>query len=76
MIRLETKGKSVQEKVINAAQVDSFKNFVKELDALVERHGCTTEETYFVKYGNKIIKKTNGNCSWSGFSKLKMSLFL
>jgi hypothetical protein len=76
MAKLETKGfHRTYKRKINALQIDTLNIFIQKLRNLDEEGLCTTQEYYKVFIGNEIISKTDGNCDWNGFTKLKECLF-
>ena len=61
--------------VLDSFKMQSYYRFIKELKALDVTGLCTTTESYSVKMRFEVIRKTDGGCSWNGFSMLTASLF-
>jgi hypothetical protein len=70
-----TTGTTSQIAVLDSFKMQSYYKFIKELRALDLTGLCTTTESYSVKTGFEIIRKTDGGCSWNGFNTLTTSLF-
>lgn len=64
-----------QTTVLDESKINSYNTFINELRTFEFGIGCTTEDSYSVKLGDEKIEKTDGGCSWNGFTKLKKSLF-
>ncbi|MEO7309778.1 MAG: hypothetical protein ABIX01_05230 [Chitinophagaceae bacterium] len=72
---LSTKGKPTREKIITTSQLDSFITFFKDLKNIGDHTFCTTEITFIARYNLESIRKTDADCSWDGFAKLKETFF-
>lgn len=65
----------IQIRILNDEQLRAFRKFIRQLKKLKEEEGCTTVDTYLVKYNTQTIKKIDGGCDWHGFSKLREAIF-
>lgn len=73
--KLETNGKVVRDAKLSNRQIEAFNKFVEELSKLKEIDGCTTVEEYILYIGTGTIRRTDGGCSWDGFSTLERDIF-
>jgi hypothetical protein len=62
-------------KLLNNADIKAIRKFEIELNYM-ESFGCTTSDTYVVKYKKKEVKISDGSCSWNGDYYLKKKLNL
>lgn len=62
---------SLQEvsKILTSSDIETFKSFEIQLRAL-EMGGCTTVDTYVIRYGNETFQTSDGTCSWHGYREL------
>lgn len=65
----------IQIRILNDEQLRAFRKFIRQLKKLKEEEGCTTVDTYLVKYNTETIKKIDGGCEWRGFNKLREAIF-
>lgn len=65
----------IQIRILNDEQLRAFRKFIRQLKNLKEEDGCTTVDTYLVKYNTETIKRVDGGCGWKGFRNLKEILF-
>jgi hypothetical protein len=56
-------------KILTSSDIETFRSFEIQLRAL-ERGGCSTVDTYVLRYGNETFKTSDGTCSWHGYRKL------
>ena len=73
--KLEINGKVVRDIKLSTEQIETFNTFVDELSKLKEKEGCTTVEEYVVYTKSGTIRRTDGGCSWNGFSSLERGIF-
>ncbi len=55
--------------VLSKIKIEAFKTFEKELRS-ISIGGCTTVDTYIIRYGNENFQTSDGTCSWNGGRKL------
>lgn len=67
---LKYKGKK---RVLNENKLQAIRNFEFELNYM-DTKGCTTEDTYHLKYKDHELNITDGSCSWNGDIYLKKGL--
>lgn len=75
LAKLEMDGKRLKHVILNSSQIEAFNLFIRELKSLKETEWCTTVEYYTVYLNDETIRKTDGSCEWTGFSRLLNSLF-
>lgn len=56
-------------KTLTNSDIEAFKTFEHQLKSLT-MGGCTTVDTYVVRYGNQVFATSDGTCSWNGGKKL------
>lgn len=56
-------------KILSTSDVETFKSFEIQLREL-EIGGCSTVDTYILRYGNETFQTSDGTCSWHGYRKL------
>lgn len=56
-------------KVLSETDINAFIEFEKQLRAL-KMGGCTTVDTYVLRYRGSEFRTSDGTCSWNGGSKL------
>ncbi len=56
-------------KVLTNSDIELFKTFELQLRAL-QIGGCTTVDTYVLRYGNETFRTDDGTCSWHGYRQL------
>ena len=61
--------------VLDSNGIKAFNEFIRELKETDFSQGCTTTAYYSVNIGDKTFEKTDGSCSWNGFSNLEKYLF-
>ena len=64
-----------KETVLNENDIDAFITFELQLRAL-KLGGCTTVDTYVLRYGGDKFQTSDGTCSWNGGRKLLEQLGL
>ena len=64
-----------EEKLLDTSEIKAIKNFEKELNYM-KSYGCTTTDTYILKYKSQEVKISDGSCSWKGYYYLKKELKL
>lgn len=65
-----------KEKLLDQEEIQAIRDFEMELNYIKPLGGCTTTDTYHVKYKKKEIKVSDGSCSWNGGYFLKEKLRL
>jgi hypothetical protein len=61
-------------KKLSQSDIEKVRNFEIELNYMTNL-GCTTVDTYFIKYNESTKKISDGSCSWNGNYFLKKQLF-
>lgn len=56
-------------KTLTEADIEAFKTFEVELREL-SMGGCSTVDTYVLRFGNETFQTSDGTCSWNGGKKL------
>ncbi len=56
-------------KTLNAKEIEAFRTFELQLQAL-HMGGCSTVDTYVLRYGGETFQTSDGTCSWNGGKKL------
>jgi len=56
-------------KVLTDSDIEAFKTFEIQLRAL-KTGGCSTVDTYVIRYGSDTFRTSDGTCSWNGGKKL------
>lgn len=56
-------------KILTEEDIKAFRTFELQLQAL-QIGGCTTVDTYVIRYGNETFRTSDGTCSWNGGKKL------
>lgn len=56
-------------KTLTNSDIEAFKTFEHQLKSLAIG-GCTTVDTYVVRYANQVFTTSDGTCSWNGGKKL------
>lgn len=56
-------------KILSDQDVQAFINFEHQL-RIIEVGGCSTVDTYVLRYGNDEFRTSDGTCSWNGGKKL------
>lgn len=64
-----------KEKLLNKREIDAIRHFEIELNYM-NSFGCTTTDTYLIKYKNEKVIISDGSCSWNGIYHLKQELNL
>jgi len=64
-----------KEKLLNESNIQAIRHFEIELNYM-QSFGCTTTDSYIVKYKNKEVVISDGSCSWNGEYHLKKNLNL
>ncbi len=64
-----------KEKLLALHEIEAIRHFEIELNHM-ESEGCSSIDTYIIKYKKKEIKITDGSCLWGGDSILKEKLNL
>lgn len=67
-------GELISTHLMNEANINFFKNFLLSLSRAKDV-GCSTTETYYLKYRAYNLQKLDGSCQWSGFGLLIKELF-
>lgn len=56
-------------KILNEGDIEAFVTFELQLRSL-QIGGCTTVDTYVLRYGSEVFRTSDGTCSWFGGKKL------
>lgn len=56
-------------KILTETDIEAFRTFELQLQAL-QIGGCSTVDTYVLRYGNDTFQSSDGTCSWNGGKKL------
>lgn len=56
-------------KILTDSDIETIKTFEIQLRAL-EIGGCTTVDTYVLRFGNQTFQTSDGTCSWHGYRSL------
>lgn len=56
-------------KVLNEQHIQAFITFEHQLRVL-SAGGCSTVDTYVIRFGNETFQTSDGTCSWNGGKKL------
>lgn len=56
-------------KLLTPSDIQTIKSFEIELREL-QMGGCTTVDTYVLRFGNETFRTSDGTCSWHGYRKL------
>jgi len=57
------------DKVLSTDDIEALRIFELQLRSL-NMGGCTTVDTYVIRYGNDTFQTSDGTCSWNGGRKL------
>jgi len=63
-----------QSKTLSLADIESIRHFEMELNYM-SRIGCTSTDTYLIKYNETIKQINDGSCQWNGNDYLQKQLF-
>ncbi|TMM56067.1 hypothetical protein FEE95_15650 [Maribacter algarum] len=56
-------------KTLTEEDIEAFRTFELQLQAL-HTGGCSTVDTYVLRYGGQTFQTSDGTCSWNGGKKL------
>ena len=56
-------------KLLTDTDIETLKSFELQLQSL-KMGGCTTIDTYVLRFGNQTFQTSDGTCSWHGYRKL------
>ncbi|MFK7814351.1 MAG: hypothetical protein AB8B59_17770 [Maribacter sp.] len=56
-------------KILSEEDMEAFRTFELQLQAL-KIGGCSTVDTYVIRFGNDTFRTSDGTCSWNGGKKL------
>lgn len=56
-------------KLLTDMDIETLKSFELQLKSL-KMGGCTTVDTYVLRFGNQKFQTSDGTCSWHGYRKL------
>lgn len=65
-----------QDRLLNQDEIGAIRNFEKELNYSNPSYGCTTVDSYELRYRSEKLIKMDGGCRWKGGLRLKMALSL
>jgi hypothetical protein len=60
-------------KILNSQDIEAFKTFELQLQAL-HIGGCSTVDTYVIRYRDEYFQTSDGTCSWNGGKKLLQAI--
>ncbi len=56
-------------KILSEQDIEAFITFEHQL-RILDVGGCSTVDTYVLRYGNETFQTSDGTCSWNGGKKL------
>lgn len=60
-------------KILSEADIEAFRTFEIQLRAL-KMGGCTTVDTYVLRFRNEEFRTSDGTCNWNGDKKLLQAI--